>query len=529
MKKGPVFGMACFTGTTCVIENIAMSGLDFIYLDLEHTNYMLDEAFEKQIMAAKLHDISVLVRMADDNEVAIRKVLEWGADGVVIPHCKTAEMARRSVEGAKFAPLGRRGGETNVRAAGFGYHNFDWNAYIEQQNRDTLVIPMDEDFEFTDNIDEILDVPGIDAVNFGPIDYAVSKQLKIGYSMGEEVHEAYKTLVAKCRAKGLGVLGPVVPPTQENLKQAIADGYNMIILGNDMWHFQKALKELVNDQVAPVRKELLGVVTVREMLLTAPETIIDTLMDTNPIHVHTHDDQEEIAKMFSRYDMLAMPVVDSENRIVGIITIDDAVDVIQDENTEDFEKMAGMTPSDDTYLRTPVITLAKHRIIWLMVLMLSAMVTGAMLEYYEAAFVSIPLLVTFIPQIMDTGGNCGSQASTMIIRGLALDEISPKDFTKAWWKEIRVALLCSIALCSVNFIRILIQYHDPQVALVVSGTLMLTICMAKSLGCILPILAKILKLDPAIMASPLITTITDAFSILVYFNFALWYLSDRLI
>lgn len=175
MKKGPVFGMACFTGTTCVIENIAMSGLDFIYLDLEHTNYMLDEAFEKQIMAAKLHDISVLVRMADDNEVAIRKVLEWGADGVVIPHCKTAEMARRSVEGAKFAPLGRRGGETNVRAAGFGYHNFDWNAYIEQQNRDTLVIPMDEDFEFTDNIDEILDVPGIDAVNFGPIDYAVSK------------------------------------------------------------------------------------------------------------------------------------------------------------------------------------------------------------------------------------------------------------------------------------------------------------------------------------------------------------------
>ena len=258
MRKGPVFGMACFTGTTCVIENIAMSGLDFIYLDLEHTNYMLDEAFEKQIMAAKLHDISVLVRMADDNEVAIRKVLEWGADGVVIPHCKTAEMARRSVEGAKFAPLGRRGGETNVRAAGFGYHDFDWNAYIEQQNRDTLVIPMDEDFEFTDNIDEILAVPGIDAVNFGPIDYAVSKQLKIGYSMGEEVHEAYRTLVAKCRAKGLGVLGPVVPPTQENLKQAIADGYNMIILGNDMWHFQKALKELVSQQVEPVRKELVG-------------------------------------------------------------------------------------------------------------------------------------------------------------------------------------------------------------------------------------------------------------------------------
>ena len=184
MKQGPVFGMACFTGTTCVIENIAMSGLDFSYLDLEHTNYMLDEAFEKQIMAAKLHDISILVRMADDNEVAIRKVLEWGAEGVVIPHCKTAEMARRCVEAAKFSPMGRRGGESNVRAAGFGYHNFEWNTYMEQQNRDTMVIPMDEDYEFTDHLDEILDVEGVDAVNFGPIDYAVSKNLRVGYSMG---------------------------------------------------------------------------------------------------------------------------------------------------------------------------------------------------------------------------------------------------------------------------------------------------------------------------------------------------------
>ncbi len=254
MKKGPVFGMACFTGSTCVIESIAQSGLDFIYLDLEHTDWMLDGDFEKQIMAAKLHDIAVLVRMADTNEVAIRKVLEWGADGVVIPHCKTAELAKEAVNGAKFVPLGRRGGETNVRAAGFGYKDFDWNKYIEQQNRDTLVIPMDEDYEFTDNIDEILAVPGIDAINFGPIDYAVSKGLKIGYTMGPEVKEAFKVLVKKAREKGLGVLGPVVPPTKENLKEAIEDGYNMIILGNDMWHFQKALRELVKDQVEEVRK-----------------------------------------------------------------------------------------------------------------------------------------------------------------------------------------------------------------------------------------------------------------------------------
>lgn len=280
--------------------------------------------------------------------------------------------------------------------------------------------------------------------------------------------------------------------------------------------------------VTSSRKELLGVVTVREMLLTAPETIIDTLMDTNPIHVHTHDDQEEIAKMFSRYDMLAMPVVDSENRIVGIITIDDAVDVIQDENTEDFEKMAGMTPSDNTYLRTSAFNLAKNRIPWLVFLMIPAMITGALMEYYEAAFVSIPILVTFIPQITGTGGNCGSQSSTMIIRGLALDEITPKDILKVWWKELRVALICGAALSLVNFIRIIVQYHDLQVAVVVSVTLILTVCIAKSMGCVLPILAKLAHVDPAIMASPLITTITDALSILVYFNFALWYLPSRL-
>lgn len=280
--------------------------------------------------------------------------------------------------------------------------------------------------------------------------------------------------------------------------------------------------------VTSSRKELLGVVTVREMLLAAPETVIDTLMDTNPIHVHTHDDQEEIAKMFTRYDMLAMPVVDSEGRIVGIITIDDAVDVIQDENTEDFEKMAGMTPSDNTYLRTSAFDLAKNRIPWLVFLMIPAMITGALMEYYEAAFVSIPILVTFIPQITGTGGNCGSQSSTMIIRGLALDEITPRDILKVWWKELRVALICGTALSLVNFVRIIVQYHDFQVAVVVSVTLILTVCIAKSMGCVLPILAKLTHVDPAIMASPLITTITDALSIIVYFNFALWYLPGRL-
>lgn len=255
LKNGPVFGMTCFTGAMGVIESIGYSGLDFIYLDLEHTNWMLDSDFEKQIMAAKVHDISVLVRTADDNEVSIRKVLEWGADGVVIPHCKTREVAEKCVSAAKFSPMGRRGGESNVRAAGYGYDHFDWNEYIAQQNRDTMVIPMDEDYEFTEKIDEILSVPGVDAVNFGPVDYANSLNQKIGYSMGEEVKQAFDLLVKKAKAKGVGVLGPVVPPTKENLVNAIQSGYNMIILGNDMWHFQRALKDMMNTDVEPVRKQ----------------------------------------------------------------------------------------------------------------------------------------------------------------------------------------------------------------------------------------------------------------------------------
>ncbi len=190
--------------------------------------------------------------------------------------------------------------------------------------------------------------------------------------------------------------------------------------------------------------------------------------------------------------------------------------------------MAGMAPSEDSYLKTSVITLAKNRIVWLLVLMLSAMVTGAMLEHYESAIATIPLLVSFIPMLMDTGGNCGSQASTMIIRGMALDEIELRDFARVWFKEIRVALLCSLALSVVNFFRIWLQYNDLGVATVVSLTLVATICIAKSLGCVLPMLAKKLRLDPAIMASPMITTITDACSILVFFSFAIHLLGSRL-
>ena len=272
-------------------------------------------------------------------------------------------------------------------------------------------------------------------------------------------------------------------------------------------------------------KQLEGVVTIRELLLADPNAKVGDIMNTNVIHAHTLDDREEVAKLFSKYDMISLPVVDKEERLVGIITVDDAVDVLQEENTEDFEKMA---PSEEEYLKTPIWKLAKNRIVWLVILMLSSMITGAMLEHFEAAIAAIPLLVSFIPMLMDTGGNSGTQASTMVIRGLALDEIEPRDAARVWFKEIRVALLVSAGLALINFARIAIQYHDVAVAAIVSLTLIATVCIAKSLGCLLPMLAKKLKLDPALMATPILTTVTDAASILVYFTLTMNILGDRL-
>lgn len=275
-------------------------------------------------------------------------------------------------------------------------------------------------------------------------------------------------------------------------------------------------------------RRLEGVITIKELLLADPKCQVADIMDTNVIHAHTVDDREEVAKLFYKYDMIALPVVDNEERLVGIITVDDAVDVLQEENTEDFEKMAGMAPSEEEYLKTPIRKLAKNRIVWLAALMLSSMLTGAMLEHFEAAIAAIPLLVSFIPMLMDTGGNSGTQASTMVIRGLALDEIEPRDALRVWFKEIRVALFVSAALALINFARIMIQYNDVSVAAIVSLTLIATVCIAKSLGCLLPLLAKKLKLDPALMATPVLTTVTDAASILVYFSLTMRILGDRL-
>lgn len=277
---------------------------------------------------------------------------------------------------------------------------------------------------------------------------------------------------------------------------------------------------IYNCYVLNKNRILLGTVNIKEILISKPGTIIKNLMATNIISVNTTDDQEEVTKLFDKYDYFALPVVDHENRLVGIVTVDDAINVIQDEVSEDFEKMAAISPSEESYFKTSVFKHAKNRIVWLLILMLSAAVTGGIITHYEQAFSAVPLLVAFIPMIMGTGGNCGSQSSTLIIRGLATDEIELKDIFKALWKEFRVSLLVGLVLAVVNGVRILIQYQDLQLAIVIGITLIATVALAKALGCILPLLAKKLKLDPAIMAAPLITTLVDIFSILVYFQIA---------
>ena len=273
--------------------------------------------------------------------------------------------------------------------------------------------------------------------------------------------------------------------------------------------------------VMDAKRMLEGVVTVKDLLMNDYEVKIEDIMDTNVIKAVTTDDKEEIADLFNKYDLLSLPVVDHENRLVGIVTIDDAVDVMEEEATEDFEKMAAMLPSEKPYLKTSVLELAKNRITWLLVLMISSMLTGGILTRYEDAFQVMPLLVSFVPMLTDTGGNAGSPSSTMIIRGMTIGEVASSDIFKVIWKEARVSVIVGLILGLVNFIRLVIQYPgQPLVALTVVLALFATVFVAKVIGGILPIIAKRLKLDPAIMAAPLITTIVDAVSLVIYFQIA---------
>ena len=269
------------------------------------------------------------------------------------------------------------------------------------------------------------------------------------------------------------------------------------------------------------RRVLEGVVTLRELLVADDDTIVEELMETDLITALTTEDQEEAVNRMMKYDFISLPVVDQEHRLVGIVTVDDVMDVMEEEATEDFEKMAAMAPSEKPYLKTSVFSLAKNRIVWLLVLMVSSMVTGGILGKYEAAFAAVPLLVTFIPMLTDTGGNAGSQSSTMIIRGMAVGEIEMGDFPRVLWKELRVSILVGVILSAVNFVRLQIQYPgNTMVSFTVAGAMLVTVVMAKTIGSMLPILAKRLHVDPTIMAAPLITTIVDAVSLVVYFTLA---------
>ena len=293
-------------------------------------------------------------------------------------------------------------------------------------------------------------------------------------------------------------------------------------VGQAMAHIKKTgiHKETIYTCYITERRKLVGIVSAKDLMTTDDNVPIKDLMETEIISVYTHADQEQVAQLFTKYDLLALPVIDQDGRMVGIVTFDDAMDVMVDEATEDITKMAAINPSEKTYFETSVLQHAKNRIPWLLILMFTSIITGTIITRYENAFAAIPLLVSFIPMLMDTGGNCGSQSATLIIRGIALDEIRFTDLFKVMFKEFRISLIVGAFLAVANGVRIFIQYHNPGLAVVIACSLMGTVIMAKLVGCTLPLLAKKVNLDPAIMASPLITTLVDTFSILIYFNIA---------
>lgn len=268
-------------------------------------------------------------------------------------------------------------------------------------------------------------------------------------------------------------------------------------------------------------RKLIGIVSARSLLLAQPDVLISDIMEENVISVQTTTDQEQVALMFNKYNFLAIPVVDAEGRMVGIVTVDDAMDVMQEETTEDIEKMAAILPSERPYLKTGIFATFKQRIPWLLILMISATFTGLIITSFENALAAQVVLTAYIPMLMDTGGNSGSQASVTIIRGLSLNEIEFKDLPRVIWKEFRVGILCGVVLAAANFLRLLLLNRvDLMIAFVICLTLIIVVVLAKLVGCSLPMFAKKLKLDPAVMASPFITTIVDALSLLLYFEIA---------
>lgn len=273
--------------------------------------------------------------------------------------------------------------------------------------------------------------------------------------------------------------------------------------------------------VLDAKRKLIGTVALRYLLISPSDAIIGEIMHEDVIFINTMMDQEEVARQFQKYDFTAMPVVDNEERLVGIITVDDIVDILQEEATEDIEKMAAIVPTDKPYMKTTVFETWKKRIPWLLLLMISATFTGSIITSFEDALSACVVLTAYIPMLMDTGGNAGGQASVTIIRGLSLNEIEFKDAFRVLWKEVRVAILCGVTLAAANFVKLLLfDRVTIPVACVVCLTLIAAVFIAKVIGCLLPMCAKKIGFDPAVMASPFITTIVDALSLLIYFSFA---------
>lgn len=273
------------------------------------------------------------------------------------------------------------------------------------------------------------------------------------------------------------------------------------------------------------KRKLIGVVSVKDLLTSGDNRTIEEIMETNILFVHTHDDQEKVAGMFSKYGLIAIPVVDNDRRMVGIVTVDDAIEVMQEEATEDMSMMMGIAPSEESYFGTTVWQHAKNRFPWLLFLMLSATLSGLVLDHFDYAVALMPILNSFVPMLTGTGGNCGSQSSTLIIRGLATDEIEFRDILKVLMKELRVAVLVGAMLAVVNGIRVIVMYKNTTdnallLAVVLGVTLIATVLLAKVIGCVLPLVAKKCGLDPALMAAPLITTLVDTGTILLYFTIA---------
>ncbi len=272
--------------------------------------------------------------------------------------------------------------------------------------------------------------------------------------------------------------------------------------------------------VTDSKRKIQGVVSIRDLIIAEREQKISEIMNTNVIYACTQTDQEEVSKLFDKYDFQTLPIIDGEERLVGIVTVDDIMDVVTQEVTEDMEKMAAISPTEDPYLKTSSFTHAKKRIFWLLFLTISSSITGAIMGFFEDAFVAIPALVTFIPTLMGTGGNCGSQSATLIIRGLALGEVTMRDYFKVAFKEFKVSLIVSSVLCLVNFAIVWVRYGDPLLGLVIALSLIIVIIISKFIGGGLPILAKKCKLDPAIMAAPIISTLVDCIAIVSYFLIA---------